>query len=142
LRSFLKFQTLADNTYHPESMTKKQKIEALSLIQDMLGRSMHILPIHLELTDEEVESMGDEYLIETGLRPSEPKGERFAVVSILPDGLKLLRSKNLHVPRSYVEVPPATLTGKIGSVLANRLWEIAMAVFVIVATALLAAYLK
>ena len=123
-------------------MTTQQKIEALSLIQEMLGRSMHIRPIDLELTDEEVESMYCEGLIEGGSCAAEPEGERFVVVSILPAGLKLLMSKSLHVPQYFAEPPPKTIFGTICSTTANKLWAAAMVVLAVVATALLAAYLK
>ena len=121
-------------------MTTRQKIEALSLIQEMLGRSMHIRPIDLELTDEEVESMYCEGLIEGGSCAAEPEGERFVVSAILPKGLKLLMTRNLHVERYFSEPPPKTISERIVSALANRLWDVAKVLLGVVAGYMMKSY--
>jgi hypothetical protein len=98
--------------------------------------------IDVALTDAEVESMGDEHLIETGFQMNAPEGQRFAIVSILPEGRRMLISKNLHIPRIFVEAPPKTISQMIGSTTGKVLLSVATAALAVLATYLLNAYLE
>lgn len=99
-------------------MTNRQKTEAVARIQLALGRSKPQFPRDVGLTDEEVEAMGNEGLLEVGSQPQESEGERFAIVSILPAGWALVDSRAAFLD----PFPRDSVSGMIFRSLGKILW--------------------
>jgi len=106
-------------------MKEKRKIEVLSLIREMHDQGVHPTLSDAGLTVEEAQELASESLVSIGDKTVGEPLERYVVFELSPKAIAFLTTKKAHRRQHIVSHTPArSLSEKIGSATAKKLWDL------------------